>query len=108
LVFLRPARLESVGLDEQDRVESVAFEVDARSVVLAVANPHEQRAAEFSRRYRDFTTTEALSELAAEFERVARQEGRRERAGALRGVAEWCLERAAEDARAEESREEPR
>jgi len=41
--------------------------------VLVVAEKHNARAAEFCRRHRHFTTTEAMDDLAAEFEKVARE-----------------------------------
>ena len=43
-----------------------------RDVVFTVAPEHEDRAAEFCRQHRHFTTTEAMDDLATEFEKVAR------------------------------------
>lgn len=57
-----------------------------RDVVLIVAAEHERRAAEFCQRHRDFTTSESMDDLAAEFEKVAR--AARERA--LKDAASWC------------------
>lgn len=42
------------------------------TTILSIAEEHERRAAEFCRRHRDFTTTEAMDDLAAEFEKLAR------------------------------------
>jgi hypothetical protein len=95
-VFDRSIRLESVGLDEHGQVESVAFEADVQTIVFVVEGRHERRAAEFCRRHRgDLTTTEAMDDLAAQFEMVDR-ESRRERANALRRIGDWCLEQAAD------------
>lgn len=55
------------------------------TTVLVVAEEHERRAAEFFRLHRHFTTSEAMDDLAAEFEKVAREA----RAKALRDAAEW-------------------
>jgi|HubBroStandDraft_2_1064218.scaffolds.fasta_scaffold01263_10 hypothetical protein len=46
---------------------------EKRDAVLVVTEEHQRRAAEFCRRHRDFTTTEAMDDLAEEFERVARE-----------------------------------
>lgn len=93
--FHRPIRLENVGLDDEDRIESIAFEADLRATVLVVADRHQRRAAEFCRRHRHFTTSEAMDALAAEFERVGREEARRERVRALERAGGWCLDQAA-------------
>lgn len=53
--------------------------------VLAVAEEHNRRAAEFCRRHRDFTTTEAMDDLAAEFEKLSREV----RNKALKDAVEW-------------------
>ena len=59
--------------------------IEKRDAVLVVAEEHQRRAAEFCRRHRDFTTTEAMDDIAEEFERVARVARARERndAGAI-------------------------
>lgn len=93
--FHRPIRLESVGFDERDQVESLAFEADAEATVLVVNDRHQRRAAEFCRRHRHFATSEAMDALAAEFERVGREEARRERVRALERAGGWCLDQAA-------------
>lgn len=90
-VFQRPIRLESVGFDGEDRVESLVFEADTASVVLQVGDEHERRAAAFCQRHRHFTTTESMADLAAEFERVAREA----RADTLRRLAGVCRDQAA-------------
>jgi hypothetical protein len=48
---------------------------DTSVTILVVDEQHEQRAAEFCRRHRhrDLTTSEAMDDLAAEFEKVARE-----------------------------------
>lgn len=43
-----------------------------RDAVFVVAPEHEDRAAKFCQKHRHFTTTEAMDDLAAEFEKVAR------------------------------------
>jgi hypothetical protein len=93
-VFKRPIRLESVGLDDEERVESIVLEADATSVVLQVAGDHERRAAAFCQRHRHFTTTESMDDLAAEFERVARQGERDGRQRAFLDTSEWCVKEA--------------
>ena len=57
-----------------------------RDVVLIVAEEHERRAAEFCQRHQDFTTSESMDDLAAEFEKVARAA----RAQAMKDAASWC------------------
>ena len=54
------------------------------STTLTVAEEHERRAAEFCRRHRHLETSEAMDDLAAEFERVARDA----RAAVLRWLRE--------------------
>jgi hypothetical protein len=54
-------------------------------VILSVEAEHTDRAAAFCQRHRHFTTSEAMDDLAAEFERVAREA----RAQALKDAAEW-------------------
>jgi len=89
-VFQRPIRLESVGFDDGDRVESLVFEADTARVVLQVGDEHQRRAAAFCQRHRHFTTTESMDDLAAEFERVAREA----RADTLRRLAGVCRDQA--------------
>lgn len=55
-------------------------------IILVVAEEHEQRAAEFCLRHRHLTTSEAMDDLATEFERIAR-EARVESAEFQRGVS---------------------
>ena len=55
------------------------------TIVLMVSEENKRRSAEFCRLHRDFTTSEAMDDLAAEFERVARVA----RATSLRDAAEW-------------------
>jgi len=90
-LFSRPIRLESVGFDDGEEVDSVAFEADAARVILHVDDEHAQRAAAFCQRHRNTTTSEAMDDLAAEFERVAREA----KASALRLAADWCSDQSA-------------
>jgi len=54
--------------------------------VFVVAHEHQDRAAAFCQKHRHFTTTEAMDDLAAEFEKLAREV----RDKALKDAAEWC------------------
>jgi hypothetical protein len=89
-VFQRPIRLDSVGLDDSNEVESVTFEADVTRVVLHVDERHQDRAIAFCQRHRHTTTTEAMDDLAAEFERVAREA----KAAAFRAAGGWCVDQA--------------
>jgi uncharacterized ferredoxin-like protein len=55
-----------------------------------VDGEHQRRAAAFCQRHRHFTTTESMDDLAADFERVAREA----RADTLRRVAGACRDQA--------------
>jgi hypothetical protein len=94
--FDRPIRLESVGIGDDGEVDSVAFEASVAAVIHHVDSEHERRAAAFCQRHRHTTTTEALDDLAAEFERVAREAARVARAEAFKELIEWGSSRAAE------------
>ncbi len=91
--FSRPIRLDDVGLDEHGEVGSVTLEADVAKVVLQVDDEHERRAAAFCQRHRHTTTTEALDDLAAEFERVAREAS----GAALRRAATWCSDQSTKE-----------
>jgi hypothetical protein len=56
------------------------------TVVFSITEERQRRAAEFCRRHRHFETSEAMDDLAAEFEKLAREV----RAQALKDAAEWC------------------
>lgn len=90
--FKRAIRLTDVGLDDGEEVDSIALEADVAYVPLEVADPHQQRAAAFCQRHRHTTTTEAMDDLAAEFERVARGAW----GAALRSAAAWCKDQSNE------------
>jgi hypothetical protein len=88
--FKRAIRLTDVGLDDGEEVDSIALEADVAHVPLDVDDPHQRRAAAFCRRHRFTTSTEAMDDLAAEFERVTREA----RADTLRRLADVCRDQA--------------
>lgn len=84
--FTRAIQLECVGLDDSNEVESVTLSADVVQTLLHVDDEHQRRATAFCQRHRHTTTTEAMDDLAAEFERVAREAA----SAALRRAADWC------------------
>lgn len=92
--FKRAIRLESVGFDDGEEVDSIVLEADVAKTVLQVDGEHERRAAAFCQRHRAHTTTEAMDDLAAEFEKVSRRATRRERVRVYQRVSEWCQKQA--------------
>ena len=56
-----------------------------KGAILVIDEEHDRRAAEFCRLHRHFTTSEAMDDLAASFERVACEA----RAKALKDAAGW-------------------
>jgi len=89
--FDRPIRLESVGFGDDEEVNSIALEADLVKTILHVDDAHARRAAAFCQRHRHTTTTEAMDDLATEFERVSREA----KASALRLAADWCSDQSA-------------